>query len=114
MLINQPDNYEHLIGEWSDKLSIVSLGNADNIDFIHFFTMEMAELEVTFPILKQKLRKGGKLWISWPKGISALPKDLNGNDVRRIGLEGGLVDTKVCAVNADWSGLMFMYRKKDR
>ena len=31
-----------------------------------------------------------------------------------IGLEGGLVDVKVCAVDSDWSGLKFMYRKKDR
>ena len=54
------------------------------------------------------------LWISWPKGKSNLSKDLNENDVRQIGLENGLVDIKVCAVDEDWSGLKFMYLKKDR
>ncbi len=59
-----------------------------------------------------KLNKEGLLWISWPKGKSKLTKDLNKNDVRQIGLENGLVDVKVCAVDEDWSGLTFMFRKK--
>lgn len=35
-------------------------------------------------------------------------------DVWNYGLHFGLVDVKVCAVDADWSGLKFMYRKDDR
>jgi len=34
--------------------------------------------------------------------------------VRAIGLATGLVDVKVCAVDDDWSGLKFVYRRKDR
>jgi len=34
--------------------------------------------------------------------------------VRRVGLEAGVVDTKVCAINATWSGLMFVRRARDR
>ena len=114
LLLNQPGNYAQLIGMDLDELSLVSLSDSSLADFIHFFTIEMAELEVTFARLKRKLRKGGMLWVSWPKGSSKLPKDLNGNDVRRIGLEGGLVDVKVCAFDEDWSGIKFMYRKNDR
>jgi len=40
--------------------------------------------------------------------------DLTENDVRRIGLEAGLVDVKVCAVTDIWSGLKFVIRLKDR
>ena len=53
-------------------------------------------------------------WISWPKGSSKIPKDLDGNIIRRYGLTHGLVDVKVCAVDEDWSAIKFMYRKKDR
>ena len=112
LLINTPDNYEQLIGDWPQDLSNLTADDAYDMDFIHCFVQEMAELEVLFPKLKDKLKKGGGLWISWPKGSSKLPKDLNGNDVRRIGLEFGLVDVKVCAVDEDWSGLKFMYRTK--
>ena len=34
--------------------------------------------------------------------------------VREIGLAGGLVDNKVCAIDATWSGLRFVWRLRDR
>jgi len=34
--------------------------------------------------------------------------------VRDTALAVGLVDVKVCAVDADWSGLKLVYRSKDR
>lgn len=40
--------------------------------------------------------------------------DLEGGQVRTVGLEKGLVDNKVCAIDGDWSGLRFVYRLKDR
>jgi hypothetical protein len=54
------------------------------------------------------------LWISWPKGSSHVATDLTENLVRAIGLANGLVDVKVCAVDATWSGLKFVRRVKDR
>jgi hypothetical protein len=56
----------------------------------------------------------GTLWISWPKKSASLKTDLNENRIREIGLENGLVDVKVCAVDETWSGLKFVYRLKDR
>ena len=54
------------------------------------------------------------LWISWPKKSSGMASDLDENVVRKIGLDAGLVDVKVCAVNDVWSGLKFVIRVKDR
>ena len=34
--------------------------------------------------------------------------------VREHGLESGLVDNKICAVDRDWSGLRFVVRSEDR
>jgi len=34
--------------------------------------------------------------------------------VRELGLAAGLVDVKVVAVDATWSGLKFLYRLADR
>lgn len=114
LLVSTPEHYDQLIQDWPEDIQILTLEEAKEVDFIHFFTQEYAYLESIFPILKDKLRKGGMLWVSWPKGKSKLPKDLNENDVRSIGLETGLVDVKVCAVDDDWSGLKFMYRTKSR
>ena len=54
----------------------------------------------------------GGLWIAWPKQASGVKSDLTQPVVRRIGLASGLVDYKVCAIDATWSGLRFTVRKK--
>ncbi len=46
-------------------------------------------------------------WLAWPKASSGQRVDFNGNDVREAGLLAGLVDFKVCSVDATWSGLAF-------
>jgi hypothetical protein len=61
-----------------------------------------------------KLDADGSLWISWPKKSSPLFVDLTEDGIRAIALPTGLVDVKVCAVNADWSGLKLMVRKELR
>jgi hypothetical protein len=40
--------------------------------------------------------------------------DLDENLVRNIGLDAGLVDIKVCAIDTTWSGLKFVRRVRDR
>ena len=54
------------------------------------------------------------MWVSSPKKSSKIRTDLNGNVVRTYGLNNGLVDVKVAAIDEDWSALKFMYRLKDR
>ena len=62
----------------------------------------------------KKLAADGSLWISWPKKSSKLFVDLTEDGIRALVLPTGLVDVKVCAVNADWSGLKLMVRKERR
>jgi hypothetical protein len=56
--------------------------------------------------------KEGSLWIAWPKKSSSLASGLTQQRVREAGLGAGLVDYKVCAIDATWSGLLFTRRKK--
>jgi hypothetical protein len=78
------------------------------------FTDRKAELEKSFPRLAGKLEPDGMLWVSWPKKASGLPTDLTEDVVRKVGLDCGLVDVKVCAIDETWSGLKFVIRTKDR
>ena len=50
-------------------------------------------------------------WIAWPKGTSGRRPGITGNDVRESGLGAGLVDFKVCSVDATWSALAFKRRR---
>jgi hypothetical protein len=56
----------------------------------------------------------GSLWIAWPKKASGVVTDLTENVVRRAALDAGVVDVKVCAIDATWSGLKLVRRLKDR
>lgn len=56
----------------------------------------------------------GRLWLAWPKRASGVATDLSDGAVRAAGLDAGVVDTKVCAIDATWSGLMFVRRLADR
>jgi hypothetical protein len=50
------------------------------------------------------------LWIAWPKKASRLETDVSETEVRQTGLDAGLVDYKICAIDATWSGLLFRRR----
>jgi hypothetical protein len=54
------------------------------------------------------------LWICWPRRAGGHESDLTDGVVRRAGLTLGLVDNKVAAVDADWSGLRFVTRREPR
>lgn len=56
----------------------------------------------------------GGLWVAWPKRASGVPTDLTEGAVREVALAAGLVDNKVCAIDAVWSGLRCVYRVADR
>jgi hypothetical protein len=60
------------------------------------------------------MESDGMLWIAWPKRASGVPTDLTEDVVRRVALERGLVDVKVCAIDETWSGLKLVIRLKDR
>ncbi len=61
-----------------------------------------------------RIPKNGALWIAWPKRSSGVPTDLTEDVVRREALAVGVVDVKVCAIDATWSGLKLVYRTRDR
>jgi hypothetical protein len=112
-ILNAPAGYDATLGEIPPETRRLRSPKGP-LDFIHLFTQKRADLEEMFPKLKRELTEAGMLWISWPKGSSKVPTDLNDGVVREIGLKNGLVDIKVCAVDEIWSGLKFVYRLKDR
>lgn len=113
LILQSPENYLSELGELPDNITL-NKKLTSNLDFIHFFTKDSTELRLYFPQFKKSLNQNGMLWISWPKLKSKIKTDLNENIVRDIGLEAGLVDVKVCAINDIWSGLKFVFRIKDR
>jgi hypothetical protein len=112
-LFDAPDGFDATLGELPEGVTaITSLRGA--LDVAVFFTTSRAKLERRFAALASAISPAGSLWISWPKKASGKKTDLDDNVVRAVGLEKGLVDVKVCAIDDVWSGLKFMVRLKDR
>lgn len=112
-LLHTPDGYFSLLGPLPPGVDIAN-ELEEPCDFIHYFTSRRDGLAADFERLKLALAEAGMLWVSWPKRASSVPTDLNENIIRDIGLEHGLVDVKVAAVDETWSGLKFVRRLKDR
>ncbi len=112
-LIGAPKGFRRELSELPADVSFVS-SLASQLDLILLFAKSKSDLTKAFSRLAMKLRPAGMLWVAWPKKASGVPTDLTDNVVREIGLNAGLVDVKVCAVNEIWSGLKFVIRLKDR
>ena len=112
-VIGAPKSYQDFFGTMPQDL--VFVGAPDTaIDVIHIFASSAQILEDYLNQAKPHLKKNGMLWISWPKKSSAIPSDIGKFDVMRAGQASGLVDVKVAAIDADWSGHKFVYRVNDR
>jgi len=83
-------------------------------DFALAFVMSKAALAKTLDRLVPKLDDAGMLWIAWPKKASGVATDMTEDAVRADALPRGLVDVKVCAVDATWSGLKLVRRTEHR
>ena len=112
-LVNHPENFLALISPLPPN-SRVSSRLIKPLDLIICFVNSRRALVKQFAPLAAKLRSNGMIWIAWPKKSSGIETDLNFEQVQHIGLEAGLVDVKICAIDEVWSGLKFVYRLKDR
>jgi hypothetical protein len=84
------------------------------LEMAHIFVFQRRELSGLLPRLRKLLAPDGTIWVSWPKKSSKVETDVTENVVRDEALPLGLVDIKVCAVDAVWSGLKLVIRKSER
>jgi hypothetical protein len=111
-LVNAPKDFQ-FESELPDDVQFVKRP-VKSLDIILLFVLNEQSLIRDFAKLAATLVSNGMLWIAWPKKSSGVKTDLSEDRVRQIGLDAGLVDVKVCAIDDTWSGLKFVYRLKDR
>jgi hypothetical protein len=87
---------------------------AAGLDVAVTFQTQRAALARRLAALRTKLQPAGMIWVAWPKKASKVPTDITEDVVREIALAGDLVDVKVCAIDATWSGLKLVIRKEAR
>jgi hypothetical protein len=109
-LDHAPDGWR--LADPPDGLELIAAqGSADLI--VSFFTAA-AELAVRLPELAARIHPDGALWVAWPRRAAGHSSDITDNVIRDHALPLGIVDVKVAAVDEDWSGLRFVWRKENR
>ncbi len=105
-----PPDYADLVAPLPAGASIASNLEAP-VDIWHLFARSRAELETRLPECIDAIHPAGALWLSWPKKASGIATDLTEDGIRELALPLGLVDVKVCAIDATWSALKLVIRK---
>ncbi len=108
-LVGAPPRFERTLGALPEGVAVRRDARAA-ADLTVWFVRDAQALAAG--VARMAARTGaGALWIAWPKLGSALASDLREGAVREAALAEGLVDYKVCAIDATWSGLKFARRK---
>ena len=95
---------------WS-SLQVVPIEEAE---YVHIFSVDGNVIKDLAAVLRAQFTGNEVLWISWPKKSSGVLTDITDDRLREWILPTGLVDVKVCAVDATWSALKFVLRKELR
>jgi len=111
--IDPPEAYRALLGPEEDALDWVE-GLDGPRAAVHVFATSRERLTALLPLAMAAIRPAGAIWVSWPKKASKVETDLTEDAIRALALPLGLVDVKVCAVDATWSGLKLVIRKARR
>jgi len=112
-LVNAPEDFARELGPLPPNAEIVTRVTKP-LDIVLLFVLTERALLRDFEKLAKKLASNGMIWVAWPKKSSGVATDLVFERVQRIGLDTGLVDVKICAIDDVWSGLKFVIRLKDR
>ena len=108
-----PMAYEQLLDPMPAGVHVQSTVDSST-DIVHLFSTSKAKLASALKRSLQHLRADAAIWISWPKKASKVPTDITEDTIRDLAFPLGLVDIKVCAVDAVWSGLKLVIRKENR
>ena len=109
-LVGAPPDFEETIGQLPQGVKF-RRRLSGLADIIIWFVGTRRDLERRIDRMGQTMSEGGGLWIARPKKTSGVASDLTQGRVREVGLAAGLVDYKVCAIDATWSGLLISRRK---
>jgi hypothetical protein len=110
-LIGAPEAFEESIDALPDDFAFqarITTGTA----LVIWFVRTAAELVFAVERASLHMPDNASLWLVYPKRSGAIACDFTLTDVREAAMAAGMVDYKICAVDADWTGMKFARRKE--
>lgn len=92
---------------------IVYVAASEPADVIICFCTAAAQLPARLPNLVERIFPDRSLWIAWPRRAGHT-SDITDNIIRAHALGLGIVDAKIAAIDDDWSGQRYVWRREKR
>jgi hypothetical protein len=116
-LVNAPRGFESTLEGLPESAALERVTGsrpATQHGLLIVFVNSVAELAAGINTFVPTMPADASLWVAWPKKASGIQTDMTEDRVREVALPLGLVDNKVCAIDATWSGLRLVVRKERR
>jgi hypothetical protein len=115
-LLDAPPSWS--VADLPPGVTVRRIGRAARLDLTGFdvtvaFCRQPADVHALIAVVIS-LPTRGALWVAWPRKAGGHVSDVSENLLREVLLPSGVVDVKVAALDTDWSGLKFLWRKKNR
>jgi len=108
-LVDAPEGFVTTLGELPEGVSFQRAAGA-GAQVTLWFVQSLETFEKGIERMAE-VAGDGRLWVCWPKKASGIVTDVTQNHIRSTGLATGLVDFKIAAIDATWSGLCFTRRR---
>jgi hypothetical protein len=112
-LIGAEEGFVELLGDLPEGVELQGRITGQT-KLVLWFVRASHEIAAAFELASARMPVGCNVWIIYPKKAGRYRVDFNQNDIRLTGIGAGLVDYKICAVDADWSGMKFARRRAGR
>ena len=113
-LLDAPAAYWEILGGEPEALGVLLHGGDGPVEFTHLFATRAQRLRELFALARKGMADDGLVWASWPKKAAGIESEVSRAEVFDAGHAVGLVDIKVAAVDASWSGLEFVIPRAAR
>lgn len=110
-LLGAPEAFEERIDGLPEDFAFQAR-IAANTALVIWFVRTAAELVLAAERASLHMPDNASVWLVYPKRSGAIACDFTLTDVRETAMAAGMVDYKICAVDADWTGMKFARRKK--
>ena len=104
LLLGAPAGYAKSLGPLPAGVTLATKPGG-TFDAIQVFVSTRAGLEAAVEKAKPALAPGGMLWVTYPKGTSKIPSEVNRDTVRAYAQTQRLQAVALVAVDDDWSAL---------
>ena len=103
-LVNAPHGYAETLGPLPAEAKLVTQ-SAKPVDVLQVFVQDMAELKKWLPQMKDAVAATGLLWVTYPKGTSAVKTDINRDIINAYANTVGWQTVTMISVDDTWSAM---------